>query len=132
MPTPTTVRSTIRFAKKLGVKVILGNTIDPKEFVQFVKSAVANATLRQSAETELQALQATIAARNKRQKPSQRVVQKGGVIYAGNACVAVNKRLEKEQELAAKRAANKASAAARKEAAAQNEDSNSQISPDES
>ena len=136
LPTPTTVRSTIRFAKKLGVEVLKRPDIVSREvqleFIKFVKSTVVNATLHQEAEEELQLLQAATAARNKRQKPSRRVIQKGGVIYAGNACTAVNKRLEKEKEAAARYAVNKAAAAAKAVAEAQNKTSGSETSEDTS
>ena len=113
VPTPTTVRSTVRFAKKLGMDVIRGIPLDKMEFVQLIRSTVVNANLRQQAEQELQGLQAATMARNQRQTSNLRVVQKGGVITAANARIAVNKRAEKEAELAVKRAAKKKTAPAR-------------------
>ena len=91
------------------------------EFVELVKSVMVNATLRQQAEEELQELQAVTAARNKRQKPSKRVIQKGGIIYASDARVAVNKRLGKKMK----------AAAAAKKAEAQPQASSSESSGDE-
>ena len=80
---------------------------NPEQIRQLCQSTIINATLRQKAEEELQALIAAASAQNQRQQPSRRVVQKGDVIYAYKAREAVDKHFEKEAEAVGKAAARK-------------------------
>ena len=74
---------------------------------QLYQLTIINATLRQTAEEELKALQAAAAARAYRQQSGKKIIQKDGVLFAYKAREAVNKYLEEEAEAAGKAAARK-------------------------
>ena len=106
--TPTTARAISQMAAEVYLDSMMHEgRCNQEQIRQLCQSTIINATLRQRAEEELQALTAAASARNQRQQPSRRVVQKGGVIYAYKAREAVDKRLEKEAEAVGKAAARK-------------------------
>ena len=106
--TPTTARATRQLAAEIYLdSMMYEGRCNPEQIRQLCQSAIINATLKQTAEEELQKLTAAASARNQRQQPSRRVVQKEGVIYAYKARDAVDKRLEKEAEAVGKAAARK-------------------------
>jgi len=70
------------------------------------------AELKDIAETQVAAMSAATQARQKRQQPDRRVIQKGGVITVEGARLAVDARIEKEAEKVAKKAARQYKAAA--------------------
>ena len=105
--TPTTVQSTRRLAIELLSQSVGGKKLNQHKFHKFVRGALVNTTLRQVAEQEVEHLQAATIARQNRQKAGRKVVQKGGVIYASNARLAINKRAENEAEKAERAAAKR-------------------------
>ena len=124
--TSTTVRSTRTLAFKLKRDVYRGKKMGIPSFNRFIKGALVNVMLRQRAEEEVEHLQAAAAARLKRQKPGKKIVQKGGIVYARDAHVAVNKLIENEAEKAGKAAAKKVRDAATRSSQGQNQGSGSQ------
>jgi len=80
------------------------------------------AELKDLAEAQVTTMTAATLARQQRQQPNRRVVQKGGVLTAARARHAIDARVEREAEKVAKKAARdyKASReAALREAASQ-------------
>jgi ADP-ribose pyrophosphatase YjhB (NUDIX family) len=72
-----------------------------------VKAGEVNAVMRQLAEQDLHRTQAAVQARQKRQKPDQHHVNKGGLITAKEGKLRVRDRDKKEAALEARRAARK-------------------------
>ncbi|EUC27747.1 hypothetical protein COCCADRAFT_110879, partial [Bipolaris zeicola 26-R-13] len=103
--TPTTPRSLIKFANKTESLLYKEESCDLDRVERLAKAAVVNAHLLASATEELHNLIAAARERRNRQSSSRKQIIKGGVLIAGGARSAINRRAQQDAEKAIRQAA---------------------------
>jgi len=106
-PTPQTQRTLKQFIEDTRAKVA-DNSASVNRILRLAKAATALADLHELTVKELESLTAAARERKERQAASRRQVQKGGVLTAKDARMAVEKRMKDEAKRAAATAARKA------------------------
>ena len=95
--TPKTPQTTKQYVNYFKKKIEKRQPIPWRALQKIYNAALHNTISLSLAMEELQAIQASVQKRNKRQQPNQRVVQKGGLINVGDARLTIAKRIDKDQ-----------------------------------